>query len=282
MIVVAVTLAATLAIQLGYFLWKLAADEIPPIGTTSGKAVVRRLLGNRKWMLGLVLTVIGWLLFVKAADLGEVSIVQPLMSVGDVFLVLLAVVFLGERLSRMEWLGLAITVVGAVWLASEAALVAPETIDWPRMAAFLLLAAAAGFAICVVAWRSERAEGALAVVVGIAFGTGAVLTELMTAYLRLQGQDLESVHFLLNPILPLMVLANVAGLVLLQVAFQRGRASVVVPIQLGIGNALVAVAGGLVFAESIGVSRLLGIGCIVGGTGLLHLARRGSAGSQAS
>ncbi len=55
-------------------------------------------------MLGFFLTVVGWLFFVKATDLGEVSIVQPLMSVGDIFVVLLAITFLHERLGRVDGL----------------------------------------------------------------------------------------------------------------------------------------------------------------------------------
>ena len=203
-------------------------------------------------MLGFVLTVVGWLLFVKATDLGEVSIVQPLMSVGDVFLVLLAVTFLHERLGRVEWAGLALTVVGAVALASEASVIEQVAIAWPRLVAFLALCAAGGVALFLAARRRAKSEVPLAIAVGIGFGTGAVLTKLMTAYLMLRGEQLESAASLLNPILPFVIAANVAGLALLQVAFQRGRASVIVPVQLGVANGLVVIAGALVFAEAIG------------------------------
>lgn len=273
MIVVYATLAATIAIQLGYFLWKLAADELPHIGKAPGRTVALAFLTSWKWMLGLLLTVIGWILFVKATDLGEVSIVQPLMSVGDVFLVLLAVTVLRERLSRTEWIGLALTVAGAIWLAFDAVVIEPTAISWPRLTAFLGFAVAAWLALFIVGWRSQRPELPLAIAVGIGFGTGAVLTELMTAYLTLNGLQLESSAFVLNPILPFMVLANVAGLALLQVAFQRGRASVVVPIQLAMANGLVVLAAAFVFAESIGPFRMFGIGLIVCGSAILQVGR---------
>jgi uncharacterized membrane protein len=67
------------------------------------------------------------------------------------------------------------------------------------------------------------------------------------------------------------VAANVAGLVLLQAAFQRGRAAVIVPLQLALANALTVVAGVLVFAEHVTPLRGAGIALIVVGTGLLQL-----------
>jgi len=274
MIVVLVTLAATLAIQLGYFLWKIAADELPRIGTAPAGTVALAFVTNWKWLLGFVLTVVGWLFFVKATDLGEVSIVQQLMSVGDIFLVLLAITFLHERLGRVEWVGLALTVVGAVLLAVEATVIKQVAIAWPRLVAFLALCAAGWLALFLAGRRSAGSEVPLAIAVGIGFGMGAVLTKLMTAYLTLGGQQLESSAFLLNPILPFMVAANVAGLALLQIAFQRGRASVIIPVQLAVANGLVVIAGFLVFAEAIGPMRLFGICVIVAGTSALEFGRR--------
>jgi uncharacterized membrane protein len=268
--VVLVTLIATFAIQTGYFLWKVAADSLPRVGEARVGLVVRGFLTSWKWMLGLLLTIIGWVLFVKATDLGEVSLVQPLMSIGDLLLVLLAIVFLNERLTRIEWLGLALTVVGAATLSFEAEIVRPAVIDWFRVGLFLALAAAAWSALLLTGRHHRRPEVPLAVAVGIGFGTGAVLTELMTAYIALGGRSLESAAFLFNPILPFMVAANVAGLVLLQAAFQRGRAAVVIPVQLSVVNGIAVAAGALVFSEAISGLRLLGIALIVVGTAMLH------------
>ena len=68
-----------------------------------------------------------------------------------------------------------------------------------------------------------------------------------------------------------VVLANVIGLVLLQAAFQRGRASVIVPLQLAMANALTVLAGIVIFAEHITSLRAAGIVLIVLGTAMLHL-----------
>lgn len=270
--VVLITLASTLCFQCGYFIWKQTADSLPQVGKAPLITIVAGFIGNWKWMSGLVATVLGWLLFIKATDLGEVSVVQPLMSVGDVFLVFLAVVFLHERLSRGEWIGLAITVAGATMLAFEARVTPPSGINWLMMAIFVSAVIALGAYLLARSWHSKRAELPLAIAAGMGFGMGAVLTKLMTTYITLNGLQLESSAFLLNPILPFMVIANVAGLVMLQIAFQRGRAAVIVPVQLSVVNGIVVVSGYLVFSETIAFSRLFAIALIIVGTACLHIA----------
>ena len=274
MTVILITLAATMAIQTGYFLWKICADELPIIGQDSNTKVIKGFLTSGKWLLGTLATTIGWVLFVKATDLGEVSIVQPLMSVGDLYLILLAVIFLKEKMVSIEWLGLALTVIGACTLGVDAKIVEPAGINWHRFLIFTLCAVAALIASLVFAKRSSRIEVPMAIAVGVGFGMGAVLTELMTAYLSVNNLHLESWDGILNPILPFMIGANVIGLVLLQAAFQRGRAAVIVPVQLSVVNGMVVLAGVLVFSEIITPLRLVGIALIVIGTALLQLVPR--------
>lgn len=270
MLVILLTLAATLTIQVGYFLWKISVDSLPAPGSASTSETIRALLTHPKWLAGLACTTLGWLLFIKASDIGEISIIQPLMSVGDLFLVLMAVVFLHERLTRDEWIGLALTVLGAITLSFDADTVPPAGIDWFRLVVLLAIVIPAGVAFYLYGLRGKHPEIPLAIVVGFGFGLGAVMTELMTAYLTLNGQVLESWAFVLNPVLPFMVLANVVGLVLLQVAFRRGRAAVIVPVQLSVVNGVVVVAGVVVFSEAITLFRVVAIAIIVVGTAWLH------------
>ncbi|MBK9574205.1 MAG: hypothetical protein IPO43_16535 [Rhodoferax sp.] len=70
MTVVLITLAATLLIQLGYFLWKLSADGQPKIGGAPALQVMRAMVTDWRWMLGFAATSVGWVLFVQATALG--------------------------------------------------------------------------------------------------------------------------------------------------------------------------------------------------------------------
>lgn len=272
--VVLITLTATLLIQMGYFLWKLSADGQPRIGDARAWDVARALVTDWRWMLGFASTVVGWLLFVQATAIGDISLVQPLMSAGDLLLILMAVVFLKERLHGIEWLGVFATVVGAAALAWEPESSAIGAFSLVRLFAVIGVAVLMGSAVMLAGRGRRQSEIFIAIAVGLCFGAGSVLTKAMTVRTAVPGQEMVSWMILIDPLLPAVVIANVLGLVLLQAAFQRGRAAVIVPLQLALANALTVIGGIVVFAETITTLRGIGIVLIVGGTALLHLKPR--------
>ena len=269
--VVLTTLAATLFIQLGYFMWKLSAEGQPKIGGAPASQVVRALLGDWRWVSGFVFTSLGWVLFVQATALGDISLVQPLMSAGDLLLVVLAVVFLKERMVAVEWVGVLLTVLGAAALAWEADQAAQAGFSGMRLALLMGGTLVLGVLVLLASRTLGKTEVMLALVVGLCFGAGSVLTKALTVQSAGPDQSVLTWAVALNPMLLAVVAANVAGLVLLQAAFQRGRAAVIVPLQLALANALTVAAGVLVFAEHITALRGTGIALIVVGTALLQL-----------
>ena len=269
--VVLITLTATLLIQSGYFLWKMSADGQPKIGDAPMLRVARALVTDWRWMLGFFATSAGWVLFVQATALGDISLVQPLMSAGDLLLVLLAVIFLKERLGQLEWAGVLMTVAGAVALAWNVEASQVTGFNGTHLFALLACAVAVGVALLLANRKSGRPEILLALVVGICFGAGSVLTKAMTVAYSGPGATVMTWAILVDPLLVTVVLANVLGLVLLQAAFQRGRAAVIVPLQLAMANAITVLTGVVIFAEHITPLRGLGIVLIVAGTALLHL-----------
>ena len=271
MVVVLVTLTATVLIQLGYFLWKLSADGQPKIGGAPAWQVLCALATDWRWMLGFVMTSLGWVLFVQATAMGDISLVQPLMSAGDLLLVILAVVFLKERLLLVEWGGVLMTVLGAVALAWNAEASYVTSFNSMHLQILLGCATIIGLTLLLTNRWALRPEVSLALVVGLCFGSGAVLTKAMTVAYSGPGQTIMTWAVLIDPLLLAVVLANVFGLILLQAAFQRGRAAVIVPLQLAMANAITVLAGGIIFNEQITPLRTFGIVLILGGTALLHL-----------
>ena len=256
--VIYLSVLAALFTQSGYFFWKIAADQ-----KTSS------LIKNKKWILGLVSTIVGWLLFVKATNIGEISLIEPLMSAGDLFLILLAVLFLKERLTKAEWLGVFITVLGAIMLSSGGINNRHDNMNWTRLSHFIELFLLIHIFLGFIVYKKIKLELTLALIVGLNFGMGAVLTELMTGYLTSKSYSLSTFHFFYNPIFPFMMGANLISLYTIQLAFQKGRASVIVPIQLSIASALSVIGGAMVFNETIPLVRIMGIILIVMGSILI-------------
>jgi uncharacterized membrane protein len=271
MTVVIVTLLSTLLIQMGYFLWKVSADGQPQIGSAPIGRVAKAFVTDWRWMLGLAATSLGWVLFVQATALGDISLVQPLMSAGDLLLIVMAVVFLKERLGGVEWAGVMLTVLGGVALAWESAPSGLADFALARLQVLVAASLVGGSALLFFNRKARRPEVLLAMVVGLCFGLGAVITKAMTAEFSVSDDKLISWVLLTNLYLPAVVMVNVAGLVLLQAAFQRGRAAVIVPLQLAVANAVTVLAGLAIFGEQVTMSRAAGIVLILTGTALLHV-----------
>lgn len=270
MSVVLITLSAALFMQIGYFCWKITADRMKNTPPSQGGNLMRQYIQNPLWMTGMLSTSVGWLLFIKATNIGEISIVQPLMSAGDLFLVVVAIFYLKEKMTAQEWFGIALTIAGAFVLALEAKEIPTEKINYIPLGLFI--AATLGLAIYLKISRHPMPapEITLSLLVGLAFGEGALLTELLTSAEStfLTSTIWQQATSTIN--LAGVIAANAVGITLLQVAFRHGRAAIVIPAQLATANIIVLLGAHLIFSETINMPRLLGIGCIVVGTGLLY------------
>ncbi|WEV45685.1 EamA family transporter [Streptococcaceae bacterium ESL0687] len=98
-------LLAALASSLGQLAWKLGAES------TSG------LQATLMTVLGFVLAGAGMIVLMASFRYGEVSILQPMMSIGFAFSVFFGYLFLGESISLNKILGVLFIVAGAFTLA---------------------------------------------------------------------------------------------------------------------------------------------------------------------
>jgi len=74
----------------------------------------------RTWLfLGLsgLATGASWLCYFRALKLGEAAKVAPIDKLSVVFVALLSALFLGERLSAQNWLGVSLIAAGAILIA---------------------------------------------------------------------------------------------------------------------------------------------------------------------
>ena len=77
-------------------------------------------LPKRAWLflfLSAVATGLSWLCYFRALQLGEVAQVAPIDKLSVVIAIVISMLFLGERLSIREGMGVALIVSGAIFLA---------------------------------------------------------------------------------------------------------------------------------------------------------------------
>ena len=91
---------------------------------STGEARGMSSLSLRTWLflaLSGIATGLSWLCYFRALQLGEASQVAPVDKLSVVFVLVLASLFLGERLSWQQWLGGGLIATGAVILALKPA-----------------------------------------------------------------------------------------------------------------------------------------------------------------
>lgn len=95
-------------VTLGFIL--LATGQFQAPGSVSGRTYFFLLLSG-------LATGASWICYFRALKIGEAAKVAPIDKLSVVLVALFGVVFLGERLSGANWLGIALIAVGAVLVA---------------------------------------------------------------------------------------------------------------------------------------------------------------------
>jgi uncharacterized membrane protein len=258
---------ASVALTVGLYFMKREAERLPSLGGGWRLAVWLAFIRNRWWALGLVLQIAGFALYLAALSVAPLSIVHTAMNGGIALFVLLAVFGLGERVRPAEWLGVSVITVSLIVLsislsaAPSASGVAHGIV--PFSLALLLLSV-----LAVVIDPAPRRAIGLSVASGLLLGLGSVYAKGLADAPSL----LEAVK---SAYLPLTVVANLAGFMLMQGAFQAGRGVVVMPLFSALSNLVPIIGGLVVFDESLpshgaaAVLRPLAFALAIAGAGLL-------------
>ena len=87
-----------------------ATDQWPARGSVSGRTYLFLLLSG-------LATGASWLCYFRALKLGDAARVAPIDKLSVVLVAVFGVAFLGERLSAVNWLGVALVAAGAILVA---------------------------------------------------------------------------------------------------------------------------------------------------------------------
>ena len=225
--------------------------------------IIRTLITNWVWLLGICCNLFGGAFFVLALGAGQLSVVQPLVSTNVMISLLIGVTLFGERMNRSEWISLGLFLVGGAVLAGIAVSAGVAT-------APLLMMLKAGSRL--------RPEIGLAIAAGIYFGLGSVSIKAISLDLSEAFGTIDLLSpalwwaVLIAPHAWLIAVWNVLGFVCFQGAFSHGRVSIVAAVT----NVMVMVApvliGTLLFHEAMTALRIMGIAAVALGTILLSLA----------
>jgi drug/metabolite transporter (DMT)-like permease len=223
----AAALAASVFFNVGVALQALDAREEPP-EQGMRLSLLGRLLRRPRWLLGFVLGALGFPLEVLAFAKAPFVVVQPALAAGLILLLVLGVRILGERVGRIEVVGVGAIIVGMALVAWGA----PDHTEAHRGVAAIVsvVGALSILALVPFALRGSRFDGAAIAILGSALGFAAsnVATKLMSDEFNADRKLAAFVWLLVA------FVTGIAAIVTEMTALQRAKATVVVPVSFAI------------------------------------------------
>lgn len=97
-------LICTIFVSVGQLFYKLGSEKVTGIISLFNVFVI----------IGLFSYFFGSILYVIALKKGELSVLAPLLALNYVWVVLLSIIFLGESINILRWMGIFLVIVGVM------------------------------------------------------------------------------------------------------------------------------------------------------------------------
>ncbi len=225
------SVVSAVAINGGYSLQHASASRLPRLQLRRPLQSLRALFRNRRWLVGFLGGIGGWLLYVVALKLAPLSLVQAASAGG------IGVLALGAgRLRPVEQVGIGAALAGLVLLGLSLGSHQPSDRGTVGVVVLWLLASVVGAGLVARALPPGAGFGTAA---GILYAAGDVATKAAVG----GGARLWFV--------PALLACHGLAFVCMQLAFQRGGRLGTAGLAVLWTNALPIVAGTVVFNESL-------------------------------
>lgn len=263
-IALVITVISACCLNLGYLLEHRVASALPPLSIRRPIVSARSLLGNRTWLLGFGIEIVGWILYVVALALAPLSLVQATAAGGIGILALMVSRITHVPLSRRERIGAAVSVGGLALLGISLVGGHGEGDAGATLAVALWLGASVVAAVlCMTVLARVIGGPAWGIAAGILFSAGDVATKMAV------GGGARAAAFVLC-----LIAGYAAGTAVLQAGFQRSGALVTAGLATLFTNALPIAAGMTVFGEPLpggwaGALRIVSFAAVLAGAVLL-------------
>ena len=277
-------LATAFASIVGFLYKHRGAVESPPVEWRRPIRTSLWLFRSRWYVLGIGIATASWGLHVAALSLAPISLVQSVIAGGLVLLTVVADRLFGFRVTRREWIGVALTALGLAFLAATlegTASSAHSDYDVGTLAAYVGVMCGGGLAVAALGWGRRGGGLALAVAAGLLWAGSDVSIKALSASID------SGLAVVLHPLAVMIALASLVGLVLSARSLQVGRAVPVIAATSAAANLFTIASGPLVFAEplpedAVGLSlRLLAFALVIGACALTPAPVRAAAAEPA-
>jgi drug/metabolite transporter (DMT)-like permease len=252
---VGITLVAAMLTGSGFVLQQHAAEQVNDAEFLR-PGLIARLLRNRRWLTGIVVMAVGYLL--QAWTLGHLtlSVTEPLLTTNLIFALLLAVPLSGQALQKTEIVGAVVLTAGVAALSLTRTVKAPsESFGsanyWPAAAGIALIA------VFLVQLGRKRSGGVRATLTGTAAG---LILGIADAFTRRTVQIIDGrhpLHLLVHWPGYATLAASLIGLWLVQNAFNAAPLRWSLPAVTAAEPTAGIVLGVVVYGDKVHVTPIL-------------------------
>jgi hypothetical protein len=244
----ALAVATALASIVGFLYKHRGAVESPVVNWRRPLWSSIVLFRSRWYTLGVLIAMAGWGLHVGALALAPISLVQATIAGGLVLLTVVADRFFAHRVTRREWIGVALAAAGLAFLAATLdgdADSAHSSYGTATLTAFVAIVGTAGIVVAVLGREGPRAGVLLGASAGLLWAASDTSIKALSGKLGDEG----AAAIVLNPLAAVILAASLIGLLISARSLQIGPAVSVIAVTSVAANALTIAAGPIVFSE---------------------------------
>jgi multidrug transporter EmrE-like cation transporter len=237
-------LATALASVLGFLYKHRGAQLAPDVDWARPLHSTIVLFRSGWYTLGILVALGGWFFHVGALALAPISLVQSVIAGGLVLLTVVADTLFGQRVTRREWIGVALTAAGLAFLAATMHGTAGAAHADYGTATLLPSVGALSVGGTLAAVVSRRATG-YALSAGLLWAASDVSIKAVSGHLDHDGLLATVAH----PLSLVILVASLAGLLVSAKSLQLGNAVPVIAVTSAAANVCTIAAGPIVFGE---------------------------------
>ncbi|MFX0065267.1 MAG: EamA family transporter [Candidatus Hermodarchaeota archaeon] len=226
-----------------------------------------KLLTNFWWLVGGILGIIGFIVYFISLMWFELSVVRPLASLSLIFLFIFAALVFKERLRTYEWLGVAVLITGTI-IISLAPVTTTDAYDISLLALIFPLVLIL-FVIMIFLYKADiddnwkNPEFILPIFAGLFLGIGSIYSKGISLGIIESSFATFSLSLLLLLSLIGYGVSYALGLITNQLAFEKGRLSIITPITGSIVIVITLIGGVLAYFEEFNVTKIIGLVLII-------------------
>ncbi|MHA1323478.1 MAG: hypothetical protein ACTSRL_11835 [Candidatus Helarchaeota archaeon] len=245
-ILLAILAAAMFSV--GAIMQKIGVQDLPDIKMSDIKTMTP-MLKNRIWVIGTIIALTGGVPYIASQSFIGIGYTQLLLAVGLIILVFLSHKYLSETIGALEWGGIVAIIGGTICLGLAQLSDVNVTLASPDFLInsiwfYCLFGIIIAGGLILYKFKEGGVVKIMAILSGIFFGVGAFSAQIGTLGLEEGNLLIAAIGFLL------LIGGNTIGTVVVQIAFQSGKAVVAIPLQSA-GNYLIPVFAGLLIFQQV-------------------------------